>query len=83
MAARQPLTLAPDGDLACAECGRTVAGILLPISARVRPRANPEDSEVIADVIVGAADATLQPCGHAYPTDDLPSRRMGEARPEN
>lgn len=79
----EPLMLTADGDLACAACGEPVVGILMPVSARLRPRATPESSEITADVIVGANDATLQPCGCPYPTDDLPSRRMGEARPEN
>jgi hypothetical protein len=81
MAALDPLTLTAAGDLACATCGEPVTGILMPLSARLRPRAVPDASEIIADVIVGT-DATLQPCGHPYQTDDLPSRRMGEARPE-
>lgn len=83
MAALEPLSLTPIGELACAECGRTVTGILLPIRARLRPRANPEGSEIIADVIVDGAESALEPCGHSYPTDDLQSHRMGEAQPEN
>jgi len=82
MAALDPLNLDANGNLTCADCGQPVTGILLPVSARLRPRVDPEGSEIIADVVVGT-DATLQPCGHPYPTDHLPSSRLGEARPEN
>ena len=82
MAGLDPFSLTVAGDLSCATCGQPVTGILLPIHARLRARAVPDASEVIADVIVDASGSTLEPCGHPYPTDDLRPRRMGEARPE-
>jgi hypothetical protein len=82
MGALDPLNLDTDGRLTCADCGQPVTGILLPISARQRPRADPQGSEIIADVVIDAT-ASLHPCGHPYPTDHLPSSRLGEARPEN